>query len=175
MTLLTTFRFTAPATLLVLVSACSNAPPPGKAASTSAPIAVRTPPPAKVVPPAPAPAPRTHFDNIAEYKVEVAQQIMRTNPKKTFSHALPPMLPAIVVVNISVDKHGVVTRVAVQRSRDGQASAVSLAALKDSGPLPKPLNLLPWYRGSLEFSETFLFNKDYHFQLRTLAGEQKLL
>jgi protein TonB len=170
MNLLRPCRYATPALLLVLVSACTNAPPPS--ASVSAPPAARIPPPppAKVVPPVP--APRTRFDSIDEYKVEVARQIMRSNPGKTFSHALPPMLPAIVVVNISVDKHGDVTKVAVQRSRDGQASAVTLAAVKQSGQLPKPLNLLPWYRGSLDFSETFLFNKDYRFQLRSLSGPQ---
>jgi protein TonB len=162
-------RNTAPVTLLVLASACSTTPPP------------RPPAPnvARVTPPTTSSTPvvsgqRHNYDNVDAYKVEVAEHIMRTNPRRTFSHALPPMLPAIVVVNISVDKDGAVTRAAVQRSRDGEASAVALAAIKQSGQLPKPMNLLAGRRGPLEFSETFLFNKEYQFQLRSIAGPQNL-
>jgi protein TonB len=41
-----------------------------------------------------------------------------------------------------------------------------------SGPLPKPFNLASGPGKSLTFSETFLFNADYRFQLRTLAPVQ---
>jgi protein TonB len=41
-----------------------------------------------------------------------------------------------------------------------------------SGPLPRPFNLATGAGKSLTFSETFLFNADYRFQLRTLAGVQ---
>ncbi len=163
-------RNTAPATLLVLASACSTTPPPQR---PPAPTVAHVTPPTKSPTP-PVPAQRYNYDNIDAYKVEVAEHIVRTNPRRTFSHPLPPMLPAIVVVNISVDKDGAVTRVAVQRSRDGEASAVALAAIKQSGPLPKPMNLLAGRRGPLEFSETFLFNKEYQFKLRSLAGPQDL-
>lgn len=171
MNLKRTFRNTAPATLLVLASACSTTPPPPVVAT--APTAPRPTPPTKSAVPA-VPAQRYHYDNIDAYKVDVADHIIRTNPRRTFTHALPPMLPAIVVVNITVDRDGFVTRAAVQRSRNGEASAVALAAIKQSGPLPKPMNLLAGKRGPLEFSETFLFNKEYQFKLRSTAGPQDL-
>jgi protein TonB len=171
MNLKRTFRNTAPATLLVLATACSTTPAPRVVAT--APTAPRPTPPTKPVLPA-VPAQKYSYDNIDAYKVDVAEHIIRTNPRRTFTHALPPMLPAIVVVNISVDKEGVVTKAAVQRSRDGEASAVALAAIKQSGPLPKPMNLLAGKRGPLEFSETFLFNKEYQFKLRSTAGPQDL-
>ncbi len=169
MTLLRAIRYTAPVSLLVLVSACSTTPPPKP---PPAPVAARPAPPAVAI--APVPGQRYQYDNIDAYKVDVAQHIVRTNPKRTFSYPLPPMLPAVVVVNISVDKDGLVTRVAVQRSRDGEASAIALAAIKQAGPLPKPMNLMNGRRGPLEFSETFLFNKDYQFRLRSISGEQDL-
>ncbi len=171
MTLIRTIRNTAPATLLVLASACSTTPAPQPVATAS--TALRPTPPAKPTTP-PVPAQKYNYESIDSYKVDVAEHILRTNPRRTFSHALPPMLPAIVVVNISVDKDGIVTRAAVQRSRDGEASAVALAAIKHSGPLPKPMNLLAGKRGTLEFSETFLFNKEYQFKLRSTAGPQDL-
>ena len=112
------------------------------------------------------------MENIDDYKLLVAEQIVRSNPDAMFSGKLPPMLPAIVVVNISVNLHGELTRVAVQRSRDKDASKVALAAVKQGGQFPKPLHLLRRGHKTLDFSETFLFGDEYHFKLRTLAGPQ---
>jgi protein TonB len=113
---------------------------------------------------------RTSFASVESYKADVADQIMRYNTAHTFSGRLPPMLPAIVVLSITVDKTGKVTHVAVQRSRDNDASNVALASMRRAGPLPRPFNLATG--NSLTFSETFLFNADYRFQLRTLAPIQ---
>ncbi len=106
------------------------------------------------------------------YKTQVAQQVMRQNPSQTFSGQLPPMLPAIVVLNITVDKDGRLTDVVVQRSRDPDAARVAVASMRRSAPLPRPASLLAENSDSLTFSETFLFNDEYRFQLRTLAGPQ---
>src|SRR4051812_43899837 len=59
------------------------------------------------------------------YKTAVAQHVVAHNPAHTFFGRLPPMLPAIVVLNITVDRTGQVTRVVVQRSRDADASKVA--------------------------------------------------
>ncbi len=157
---------------LALLAACQKAPPrvepgpgPGPAsAAQSAPAAATPERPLKT------PAPMNTID---DYKILVAQQILDANPAITFTGQLPPMLPAIVVVNISVDKNGDLRGVAIRRSRDGEASRVALAAVKKAGPaLPKPLHLLKHAHKTLDFSETFLFNAQYHFQLRSLAGPQ---
>lgn len=115
---------------------------------------------------------RTAFDSVDAYKQEVAEQIMRYNTEHTFSGRVPPLLPAIVVLSITVDSNGKTTRVTVQRSRDNQASKVALASMQRAGPLPKPFNLATGPGRSLTFSETFLFTADYRFQLRTLAPIQ---
>lgn len=122
-------------------------------------------PSSKAQPAAPSPG-------LDAYKTQVAQQVMRQNPSQTFSGRLPPMLPAIVVLNITVDKDGRMTDVAVQRSRDPDASRVAVASMRRSAPLPRPEHLLAENSESLTFSETFLFNDEYRFQLRTLAGPQ---
>ena len=82
------------------------------------------------------------------------------------------MLPAIVVLNITVDRTGHVTRVVVQRSRDPDASRVALASMERSGMLPVPQHLIAANMASLTFSETFLFDDAYRFQLRSIAGPQ---
>jgi periplasmic protein TonB len=106
------------------------------------------------------------------YKTQVAYHVMRHNPNQTFSGRLPPMLPAIVVLNITVDKDGGVRDVAVQRSRDADASRVAVDSMRRSGPLPKPPRLLADHADAMTFSETFLFNDQYRFQLRSVAGPQ---
>jgi protein TonB len=115
---------------------------------------------------------RTYFDSVDAYKSDVAEHIMRYNGPHTFSGKLPPMLPAIVVLSITVDNNGKMTKVAVQRSRDHDASKVALASMQRAGALPRPFNLATGPGRSLTFSETFLFNADYRFQLRTLAPIQ---
>ena len=115
---------------------------------------------------------RTAFANLDAYKADVAAQIMRYNAAHTFSGKLPPMLPAVVVLSITVDGEGRMTHVSVQRSRDQDASKVALASMQRTGSLPRPFNLATGPGRSLTFSETFLFNADYRFQLRTLAPVQ---
>lgn len=116
---------------------------------------------------------RGWFTDIDAYKTDVAAHIIRHNNAQTFTGLLPPMLPAIVVLRITVDRSGRITRVFVQRSRDHEASAVAMASMRRSGPLPRPLNLIAPSEQSLTFSETFLFNDDYRFQLRSLASPQQ--
>jgi protein TonB len=112
------------------------------------------------------------IENIDDYKQLVAEQIVQANPDALFSGKLPPMLPAIVVVNISVNLHGELTHVVVQRSRDSAASKVALSAVKQGGQFPRPRHLLRRGHKTLDFSETFLFGDATHFKLRTLAGPQ---
>ena len=151
----------------LILAACQKAPP----LATPAPAGpARTPlPAAEALPPKAPPV----VNNIDDYKLLVAQQILDANPDIIFSGRLPPMLPAIVVVNIGVTRDGELSSVTVKRSRNAKASTVALAAVKKVGaPFPKPLHLLGRGHKTLDFSETFLFNDQFKFQLRTLAGPQ---
>ena len=98
---------------------------------------------------------------------------MSQNTAHTFSGALPPMLPAIVVMRITVDQNGKLTQANVMRSRDEEASKVALASIRRTAYLPMPYNLARGPGRSLTYMETFLFNADYRFQLRTLAPIQR--
>jgi protein TonB len=123
----------------------------------------------KIIPPAspslPSPA------GLDDYKTQVAQHVAKHNSDRIFSGTLPPMLPAIVVLSITVDENGQLRDVEVQRSRDPDASEVALAAVQRSTPLPRPQQLAQ-AGGKLTFSETFLFADSGHYQLRSLAGPQ---
>jgi protein TonB len=102
-----------------------------------------------------------------DYKTEVARHVCKHNPEHRYSGTLPPLLPAIVVLEITVDRDGRMTDVAVQRSRNAAASQVALESVRRSAPLPRPRG-----PGNVTFSETFLFADQQRYQLRSLAGPQ---
>jgi protein TonB len=160
------------ASLAILLAAC------GHERTSPAPAPARTLAHRGATAPAPAPAPallpgqRVNYDHIDRYKEDVAELIVSRNNGHTFSGQLPPMLPAIVVLRVTVNADGRVTEAFVQRSRDKEASNVAMASLQRVGQLPRPQNLVRAPARSLSFSETFLFNADYKFQLRSLAGPQ---
>jgi protein TonB len=151
--------------LPVLLSSCARQAvlPPAKQTSTVA----RPAPPAATPPQTQRPA-----ANLDEYKTQVAQQINSANPQATFSGHLPPMMAAIVVLDIGIGRDGEVAALRVHRTPDEESARIALAAVKQGAPYPKPAHLLKGGHHTLAFSETFLFNRDYRFQLRTLSGPQ---
>jgi protein TonB len=157
------FPATLPVALLALLCGCASPPSPTPVEGRST-VAVAAAPTV-----APAPPQSVTLD---AYKAHVARHILERNAGRSFTGPLPPMLPAIVVVNITVNRDGQLTDVRVQRSRDPDASRVALASMLRSGPLPRPHGLLAAHSTAMTFSETFLFDRDYRFQLRTLAGPQ---
>jgi protein TonB len=109
---------------------------------------------------------------IDSYKVSVANHIARSNLGNTFEGRLPPILPAVVVLRITVDSLGRIVDAYVQRSRNDAASKIALASLQRAGSFPSPCSLINDQSPLLSFSETFLFNDQYQFQLRSIAGPQ---
>jgi protein TonB len=145
----------------------AGSPPPDPAASSVERIDTPYAYPATPVAPPSAPAPM----GLDDYKTQVARHVIEHNPERNYSGTLPPLLPAIVVLRITVDRDGQVQDVFVQRSRDPDASAIALASLRRSAPLPPP-RALPEGTNGLTFSETFLFADSDRFQLRSLAPPQ---
>ncbi|WP_409027294.1 energy transducer TonB [Janthinobacterium sp. SUN098] len=144
-----------------LLSACQTAPPPTAPTHTPTPTPPRTPAAIQLA------------ASIDAYKALVAQQIMAANAEYTFSGRLPPMLPAIVVLDLSVGPDGELKSVHVHRSRDSEASAAALAAVRRVQVFfPPAAHLMRRHARTFDFSETFLFNEQYRFQLRTLSGPQ---
>lgn len=116
----------------------------------------------------------TAFSSVDDYKRFAARHVMRFNRGHTFSGSLPAMLPAVVVLRITVDESGALNDVWVQRppSLDEGESRIALASVRRAGLLPRPYNLANGPGRTLSFSETFLFNADMRFQIRTLAPIQ---
>lgn len=116
----------------------------------------------------------TTFESVDEYKYYAAKHVMQNNTAHTFSGRLPPMLPAVVVLRITVDAAGTITNMWVQRKpeHDDGESEIAMASMQRAGVLPRPFNLAPSPWRTLEYSETFLFNDRKQFQIRSLAPVQ---
>ena len=108
-----------------------------------------------------------------DWKRVAAERVYAVNRTHLFEGRPEHLLRAVIVVEVTVDREGKVTRSKILRS-PGIASldTLALGSLKAASPLPAPPAKLV-ARGPLVFSETWLFRKDGRFQLRTLALPQE--
>lgn len=135
--------------------------------------------------PAPAPVARTQPAEVAKdesiasrattvdaYKRDLAKRIAEVNSSKVFPGRPQALLRSVVVVKFTVDERGQVTKSEIIRSNnDKSTESTALATLKNAGPFPKPAAHL-LQGGRLDISETWLFNNDGRFQLRSIAEAQ---
>jgi protein TonB len=155
-----------------ILAGCSSPAPPAAPTTASAP-------PAAVAAPAPAPV-RTYGPvglvardpALERYKRVAAERIHERNRALLFEGRPHHLLQAVIVVEVTVDRQGNVARSKIVRS-PGIASLnnVALSSLKSASPLPAPPTTLV-AKGPLVYSETWLFNNQSRFQLRTLALPQ---
>lgn len=145
-----------------LLAACGTREP----ARAPAPPARPAPGAAAPVPPAPAPAPAASARTWDQYRVAAARRITAANAGRTFDGTPPDVLLAIPVLEIELNADGSVRNIEVMRYPRQARDTVPLAveAIKRAAPfgdvsrLPKP-----W-----KYTETFLFNDDRKFKLRSL-------
>lgn len=106
------------------------------------------------------------------YKRDLAMRISQMNSNKVYSGRPQALLRSVVVLRYAVDEHGQLLRSEIMRSnRDRETEKIALATLQNSAPFPKPASHLV-RNGRLDISETWLFNNDGRFQLRTIAEPQ---
>jgi protein TonB len=163
---------------LALAACGSPAPTPPKVSGPSpAPIVT---PPIQTVDAAPSASPAPSGLRLAardpaldDWKRVAAERVYAVNRTHLFEGRPEHLLRAVIVVEVTVDREGKVTRSKILRS-PGIASldTLALGSLKAASPLPAPPAKLV-ARGPLVFSETWLFRKDGRFQLRTLALPQE--
>jgi protein TonB len=106
------------------------------------------------------------------YKKELAQKIAQASTDRMFAEQPQALLRSVVVLEFTVDADGKLLKSAVRRSNhDPETEAAALASLRDAAPLPKPPAAL-LNGGKLELHETWLFNNDGRFQIRSTAQPQ---
>lgn len=110
--------------------------------------------------------------SVDAYKYDVAQRITQVNAANVYSGQPQALLRSVIVLRYAVDARGHLLHSEIMRSNhDRETEATALASLRSAAPFPKPASHL-LRRGKLEISETWLFNNDGRFQLRTIAQPQ---
>jgi protein TonB len=107
-----------------------------------------------------------------DYKRALAQRIVAVNSTQVYVGRPQALLRAVIVLKYFVNADGQLLRADVLRTnRDRKAEATALAALRRAAPFPKPDSRF-LHRGEVELAESWLFNDDGRFQLRSVAEQQ---
>ena len=159
-----------PATLATLVAAlltaCSSRPvPPTVDSPTSrAPVQPQVTPPADLaaVHPSNATSPRA-------YRADAAQHLYGLNRERIYKGRLPPMLYAVGVLQVNVDKRGNVQSLHWMRAPRHAPEVVAEIerTVRAAAPFPVPARM-----GKVVYTDTWLWHKSGRFQLDTLTEGQ---
>ncbi|WP_211442594.1 energy transducer TonB [Collimonas humicola] len=127
-------------------------------------------------PPPPVPATTPNATSTAttldDYKRGLAQRIVAVNSTEVYVGRPQALLRAVIVVKYYVNADGQLLRAEILRSnKDRTAEASALAAVRRAAPFPKPDSKF-LRRGEVEIAESWLFNDDGRFQLRSVAEQQ---
>jgi hypothetical protein len=143
----------------VLISAC--APQSRIAGPVSAPALI----PPQLVAPLPEHGPLA----IDDYKITVASRIVAAN-EEVFFEPLPGVLKSVVVLEITVDRHGFPVDVYVVRSNGfRELEQVALASVLRAAPFDGPQPDVLHGAACVSFLETFLFRGDGFYQVLSLV------
>lgn len=165
------------AALAAAIAGCSSAPPVQQAPApvVSAPAPVVVTPPAPTADRAPTGGPRLapRDPALEQWKRLAAERIHAANSKQLFEGRPHHLLQGVIVVDVTVDRAGQVTRSKIVRS-PGIAKLDSMvqASLKTASPLPAPPTSLV-KNGPITYSETWLVTNDSRWRLRTLTMPQE--
>lgn len=105
----------------------------------------------------------------ADYRKDAAHHIYQRLPERIYKGKLPPLLKAVVVVDIHIEPSGQVGRIDWVRLPK-HAPEVKLdieQAIRQSAPFPAPK-----YLKQVSFTETWLLHRSGRFQLDTLTEGQ---
>lgn len=106
------------------------------------------------------------------YKHAIALRISEVNSTKVYPGRPQALLRSIIVIKFSVDAGGKLLRSEIVRTNhDSVTEATALSSLRNTAPFPRPAASL-LRNGKLEISETWLFNNDGRFQVRSVAQPQ---
>jgi len=114
-------------------------------------------------------APAIYEASSADYRRDAARHIYRRLPARIYKGKLPPMLKAVVVVDIHIEPSGQVGHidwVRVPKHAPEVKQEIEQAILQ-SAPFPAPSNFR-----RVRYTDTWLLHKSGRFQLDTLTEGQ---
>lgn len=103
------------------------------------------------------------------YRRDAATHVYNLNPQRVFKGKLPPMLYAIGVLEVAIDRSGHVTKLHWMRAPRHAPEVVAEIerTVRAAAPFPVPARM-----GRVVYTDTWLWDKSGHFQLDTLTEGQ---
>jgi len=157
------------------LAACTSTPlPPDPAPPVVLAPPVQTTPPATTEAPAAietvAAAPRvSSATNPRAYRQDAASHIYGANNTRIFKGRLPPMLYAVGVLQVDLDREGRVQKLNWLRAPKHAPEVIAEIerTVRAAAPFPAPARM-----GKVTWTDTWLWHKDGRFQLDTLTEGQ---
>lgn len=149
-----------------VVSACKGAPKP------ETPAAMPSPAPSPVVGPVAAAKGSARSSGASSpraYRQDGATHLYGLNADRIFKGRMPPLLYAIGVLNVEIDRVGRVTRLDWMRAPRHAPEVIAEIerTVRQASPFPAPTRL-----GKVVYTDTWLWHKSGKFQLDTLTEGQ---
>lgn len=157
------------ALLMALLVGCSSpppkpaAPPPAAATPTAPPAVAVTPPPARE------PLLRSQAPTPRDYRRDAATHLYARNTERIWAGKLPPLLYAVGVLQVDIDRMGYVTDIRWMRAptQAPEVMAEIERTVRMAAPYPAPVRM-----GKVTYTDTWLWHKSGRFQLDTLTEGQ---
>lgn len=155
--------------LLVALAGCSS-PPPKPAAPPPATTAPEVPPPVVIIPPpSNEPLLRSQAPTPRDYRRDAATHLYARNTDRIWAGKLPPLLYAVGVLQVDIDRMGYVTDIRWMRAptQAPEVMAEIERTVRMAAPYPAPVRM-----GKVTYTDTWLWHKSGRFQLDTLTEGQ---
>jgi len=156
------------------LSGCSSPPSPKpspRPATSQVPSPpAKTLPDAVAQPAAPAPSPvKSAARNARDYRKDAASHLYARHSHHIYKGRLPPMLEAVGVLNVDIDRHGSVKSVQWMRAprHVPQVMQQIERMVKAAAPYPVPLHM-----SQVTYTDVWLWHQSGKFQLDTLTEGQ---
>ena len=157
--------------LLAALSACTSPPVSRPEPVPPRPVAAPPSTTAPVVRPAPEPPPQisSAATSPRAYRQSGARHLYALNPDRIYKGRLPPMLKAVGVLNVELDRQGQVTRLDWMRAPHHVPEVMREIerTVRAAAPFPAPARL-----GKVVYTDTWLWHASGKFQLDTLTEGQ---
>ena len=154
----------------VLVAACKSTPVvPPKTATLPAPMPEPSSPVIGPIPSSQGSARSSAATTPRAYRSDGATHLYGLNADRIFKGRMPPLLYAIGVLNVEIDRVGRVTRLDWMRAPNHAPEVVAEIerTIRSASPFPAPTRM-----GKVVYTDTWLWHKSGKFQLDTLTEGQ---
>lgn len=157
----------------VWLAGCSTTkplPPPAVPVATPAPVVV-TPAPQAQAPRVEEPTPsyQSRAQTPRDYRADAAKHLYGLNGNRIYKGMMPPLLYAVGVLQVDVNRQGQVTDVRWMRapSHAPEVMAEIERTVRGAAPYPAPVAM-----GRVTYTDTWLWDRSGRFQLDTLTEGQ---